>query len=66
MWVRAGTNSGTENQELSESGIGTDSWGRDGTGTGYRPVRSGPVPVWISDRPVVGRPVVTGRPAGRL
>jgi len=25
---------------------------RDGTGTGYRPVRPGPVPVRISDRPV--------------
>jgi hypothetical protein len=25
---------------------------RDGTGTGDRPVRSGPVPVWISYRPV--------------
>jgi hypothetical protein len=52
---------------------------RDGAGTGYRPVRSGPVPVWISDRPVcrspldrslpvdrsvAGRPVFTGRPAG--
>ena len=24
----------------------------DGTGTGNRPFRSGPVPVWISDRPV--------------
>jgi hypothetical protein len=26
--------------------------GRDGTGTGDRPVRSGPVPFRISDRPV--------------
>ena len=33
----------------------------DGTGTGDRPFRSGPVPVWISDRPVYRSTGQTGR-----